>query len=160
VKPDGTALLYAGYIGGTGRDVGSGIAVDATGAAYITGSTNSTDLPVMVGPGLTYNGGGNDAFVAKVKPAGSALDYADGDDGDAVDPTGAAYVTGYTDSGEATSRWRCPDRTHNGGSDAFVAKVSAVVTDSPDCCWPCCPRCRLGTLTHRRTHDEDKSHNT
>ena len=47
VKADGTALVYAGYIGGAGDDVGRGIAVDAAGNAYVTGFTSSdqTTLP-------------------------------------------------------------------------------------------------------------------
>ena len=59
VNAAGTALVYAGYIGGSGDDVGAGIAVDSAGNAYVTGYTNSTEatFPVTVGPDLTYNGG-------------------------------------------------------------------------------------------------------
>jgi hypothetical protein len=62
---------------GTGTDDGPGVAVDATGAAYITGYTDSTQatFPVTVGPDLTHNGD-TDAFVAKVNAAGTALVYA------------------------------------------------------------------------------------
>ena len=70
VNPGGTALVYAGYIGGAGgvgNENGLGIAVDGAGNAYVTGFTRSTEasFPVTVGPDLTFNGGG-DAFVAKV----------------------------------------------------------------------------------------------
>ena len=53
VKADGTGLVYAGYIGGAGSDGGIGIAVDAAGNAYVTGSTAPTEatFPVKVGPG-------------------------------------------------------------------------------------------------------------
>ena len=53
------ALVYAGYIGGSGDDDGYGIAVDGAGNAYVTGFTDSTEatFPVTVGPDLTYNGG-------------------------------------------------------------------------------------------------------
>ena len=111
VNPLGTALIYAGYIGGSGRDIGMGIAVDSTGHAYVTGETNSSEatFPVTVGPDLTFNGF-NDAFVAKVNPSGTALIYAgyiggstlDSGFGIAVDSTGNAYVTGLTQSSEAT----------------------------------------------------------
>ena len=43
VAPDGASLVYAGFIGGSGTDAGPGIAVDAAGAAYVTGCTDSTD---------------------------------------------------------------------------------------------------------------------
>ncbi|KKL20761.1 hypothetical protein LCGC14_2452240 [marine sediment metagenome] len=74
---DPVVLDYAGYIGGSGDDEGNGIAVDASGSAYVTGQTNSTEasFPKTVGPDLTYNGG-SDAFVAKVKADGTGLDYA------------------------------------------------------------------------------------
>ncbi len=134
VKPDGTGLDYAGYIGGSNHDLGTGIAVDSVGAAYVTGYTWSTEVtfPVAVGPDTTHSGVFSDAFVAKVKPDGTGLDYAgyiggsgsDVGNGIAVDSLGAAYVTGYTDSTEATFPVTGgPDTTHNGGLDAFVAKV-------------------------------------
>ncbi len=136
VSAAGTALVYAGYIGGSGVDISAGIAVDSAGNAYVIGQTNSTEasFPVTVGPGLTYNGGSRDAFVAKVNAAGSALVYAgyiggNGNDqgyGIAVDSAGNAYVTGFTDSTEASFPvLGGPDLTYNGGTrDAFVAKVN------------------------------------
>jgi Bacterial Ig-like domain (group 1)/Beta-propeller repeat len=67
VNAAGTGLLYAGYIGGSGRDVGMGIAVDSADNAYATGHTNSTEatFPETGGPDLTFNGN-VDAFVAKI----------------------------------------------------------------------------------------------
>jgi hypothetical protein len=138
VNPSG-ALVYCGYIGGSGGDRGNGIAVDGDGNAYVTGFTTSTDetFPVTVGPGLTYNGGVSDAFVAKVNPLGTALVYCgyiggSGDDqalGIAVDGGGNAYVTGFTTSSEATFPATVgPDLTFNGGADAFVAKVNPLGT--------------------------------
>jgi len=138
VNAAGTALLYCGYIGGSGDDFGLGIAVDGSGNAYITGQTNSTQatFPVTVGPDLTYNGG-NDAFVAKINAAGTALLYCgyiggSGDEegmGIAVDSSGNAYVVGETTSTEATFPVTVgPDLTFNGGNDAFVAKVNAAGT--------------------------------
>src|SRR6266511_623965 len=68
INPTGTALIYAGYIGGSGLDSGHGIAVDTAGNAYVAGLTSSTEatFPVKVGPDATYNGGSQDAFVAKI----------------------------------------------------------------------------------------------
>ena len=68
VNAGGTALAYCGYIGGSGVDQGNGIAVDSAGNAYVTGITASTQttFPVTLGPDLTYNGGGVDAFVVRI----------------------------------------------------------------------------------------------
>jgi len=138
VNASGTALDYCGYIGGSSFEGGNGIAVDSTGNAYITGGTFSTeaDFPVTVGPDLTYNDGfgDSDAFVAKVNAGGTALVYCgyiggserDSGHGIAVDSAGNAYVTGETGSTEADFPVTVgPDLTHNGGFDAFVAKVNA-----------------------------------
>jgi hypothetical protein len=129
VNPDGTALVYAGFLGGSNYDYGSGIAVDASGSAYVTGRTYSSDFPAVVGPDLSYNGGG-DAFVAKVNPDGTALVYAgflgglglDEGWGIAVDASGSAYVTGRTYSSDFPAVVG-PDLSYNGYGDAFVAKV-------------------------------------
>jgi hypothetical protein len=134
VAPGGAGLAYAGFIGGSGDDVGNGITVDTAGAAYVTGRTGSTGttFPATVGPDLTANGG-DDAFVAKVAPAGATLVYAgfiggsgtDVGNGIAVDAAGAAYVTGYTSSAGATFPVTVgPDLTFGGSNDAFVAKLA------------------------------------
>ena len=77
INAAGTGLVYCGYIGGADDDMGLGIAVDAAGNAYVAGSTSSTEatFPVTTGPDLTYNGGAQDAFVAKVNATGTSLDY-------------------------------------------------------------------------------------
>jgi Ca2+-binding RTX toxin-like protein len=136
VRPDGSGLEYAGFIGGSGWDEGLGIAIDAEGAAFVTGSADSSEstFPVVVGPDLAHNGS-TDAFVVKVRPGGTGLEYAgfiggvDSDSGSdiAVDGSGAAYVTGLTWSSEATFPVIVgPDLSYNGQSetDGFVAKVS------------------------------------
>lgn len=135
----GTALIYVGYIGGSGNETGFGIAVDAAGAAYVTGSTTSTeaDFPVVGGPDITANGG-TEAFVAKINAAGTALDYAgfiggsgtDSGRGIAVDSAGAAYVTGVTNSNNLIPAGLSvgPDLTANGGNDGFIVKVNAAGT--------------------------------
>jgi hypothetical protein len=137
---DPAMLVYAGFIGGSGDDSGDDIAVDSAGNAYVTGLTGSTEasLPVTVGPDLTYNGGTFDAFVAKVNPAGTGLIYAgyiggtgdDGGRGIAVDAAGNAYVSGFTQSSQASFPVTVgPDETYNGGLfDAFVAKVDPAGT--------------------------------
>ncbi|WP_437281587.1 SBBP repeat-containing protein [Sorangium sp. So ce375] len=133
VNPAGTALEYAGYIGGARYDVGQGIDVDLAGSAYVSGNTASDELsfPVKIGPSLIYSGA-EDAFVAKVSPSGDKLIYAgyvggtslDGSTGVAVDLVGHAYLTGATSSADFPAVGG-PDLTHNGDFDAFVTKVEA-----------------------------------
>jgi len=145
VNAAGTALVYCGYIGGTGSDGGNGIAVDAAGNAYVTGGTDSDEraFPVKVGPDLTYNGG-SDVFMAKVNAAGTALVYCGYIGGAsvehgfsiAVDTTGSAYVTGRTSSNQQTFPVKVgPNLTYSGGAsgDAFVAKVDARGTGFDYC---------------------------
>jgi hypothetical protein len=137
VAASGTELVYCGYIAGTWW---TNIAVDNSGSAYVTGSSNS-DLPVLGGPDLTFNGG-VDAFIAKVDPAGTGLVYCGyiggaGDDAGSdvvVDVSGNAYVTGGTVSTEATFPVvNGPDLTHNGGYDGFIAKIDASGAALVDC---------------------------
>jgi len=129
LAPSGSSLVYATYLGGSSQDQAYGIAVDASGSAYVTGSTFSTDFPTM-NPYQTYQGG-DDAFVTKLSPTGSSLAYStylggEGTDvgfGIAIDGTRAAYVAGWTMStGFPTSN------QYEGGlgnTDAFVTKVSS-----------------------------------
>jgi len=134
VDATGSTLVYCGYIGGSSSTSVSGIAVDAAGNAYVTGTTRSSNLPVKVGPDLTYNGGSyGDAYVAKVNTAGTTLvycGYIGGKDSDIgsridVDASGNAFVAGRTRSTETSFPVRAgPDLTHNGYYDVFVAKVN------------------------------------
>jgi len=143
VNAAGTGLVYCGFLGGTGLDVGRAIAVNNGGVATITGYTWSGEatFPVTVGPDLTHNGD-FDAFVARVNAAGTGLDYCGylgGSFGDygraiAVDGSGNAFVTGHTFSDEATFPVAVgPDLTHNGRADAFVARVNAAGTGLDYC---------------------------
>src|SRR5262249_44265760 len=128
---DPVVVIYGSFIGGDGDDIGTGIAVDSAGNTYITGSTGSDDLPLKVGPGLSWHGH-DEAFVAKLTPAGNALVYLgyiggnDDDDasGIAVDKDGNAYVTGVTYSSNFPATVG-PALKSGGGADAFIAKVSA-----------------------------------
>lgn len=130
LNPAGTAVVYATYLGGAGSDIARGVAVDGTGATYVTGQTASANFPTA-GPVQAANGGGaNDAFVAKLNPVGGALEYATylGGGADdigravAVDGAGAAYVTGRAGAGFPTATPL--QATSGGGNDAFVAKLA------------------------------------
>lgn len=135
VQEDGKQLVYCGYIGGSSLDRGFAVSVDALGNAYVTGATYSdqASFPVKVGPS-TIHRGDSDAFVAKVQADGSGLVYCgyigggnyDDGSGIAVDEAGNAYIAGTTASTEATFPVLVgPDLSHNGGSDAFVARIQA-----------------------------------
>ncbi|MBX3280016.1 MAG: SBBP repeat-containing protein [Acidobacteria bacterium] len=135
INAAGTALVYAGYIGGASSDHAQGVAVDGDGNAYVVGETfsNQDTFPVFIGPDIEYNGG-QDGFITKINAAGTAIVYSGYIGGNrrdfatrvAVSPAGTAYVTGYTESTETTFPVLVgPDLTHNGGIDAFVARVNA-----------------------------------
>ncbi len=102
----GNALVYSTYLGGSGEDSGLGIAVDASGNAYVMGQTGSTDFPTASPIQAAHGGGLTDAIVTKLNAAGSALVYStylggsanDLGGGIAVDASGNAYVTGFTGS--------------------------------------------------------------
>jgi len=131
VDASGTHLLYCGFIGGSFGETAFGIAIDDMRNVYITGSTNSSDFPVVVGPSLIYKGN-TDAFVAKVDASGTHLLYCgfiggsemDVASGIAVDNYGNAYVTGYTRSSDLPVVIG-PYLFKNGLTDIFVAKISA-----------------------------------
>lgn len=114
LNAEGTELIYSTFLGGSGFDYGYGVAVDAHGNAYITGTTSSSDFPVSSDAwqvDLSSEQCGSDlagqfcssAFVTKVNAAGTALLYSTylggnegglGGNGIAVDAHGSAYVTG------------------------------------------------------------------
>ncbi len=135
LDPTGSALVYSTFLGGSSFDQGIGIAVDATGAAYVTGSAGSANFPTTTGAfDTTYNGSG-DVFVAKLDATGSSLLYstflggssADGGFGIAVDSADSAYVTGFTLSADHPTTPGAFDTTYgDGGRDAFVTKLNAA----------------------------------
>ncbi|HEU0315766.1 MAG TPA: SBBP repeat-containing protein [Solirubrobacteraceae bacterium] len=130
----GTALAYSTFLGDTHYDEGNAIAVDRRGRAVVAGRTVSPNFPAVGGLEPHVVSG---AFVVRLDASGSALGYATvlggaspANHGDtafavAVDPGGAAYVTGVTNSADL-------NLTHpvqaslGGGSDAFVAKIDAA----------------------------------
>ncbi len=130
-KVSGTGvLLWSSYLGGAAVDHGTGVAVDGSGNALVTGATGSTDFPTS-GFDTTYSGG-LDAFVTKVSAAGALVwsSYLGGsaqDDGTAiaVDGSGNALVTGRTQSTDFPTSGGF-DTTYGGDTDAFVTKVSGA----------------------------------
>jgi hypothetical protein len=142
-------LVYSTYLGGSGADGASAIAVDAFGSAYVTGSTSSADFPTLDSLS-TFRPGCSNIFVAKLDPSGSSLSYSTylgppdpaADDSEhlggtfcagqtggglqlAVDGYENAYVTGFTTASDfPTLDALQPERA--GGSDAFVTKIAST----------------------------------
>jgi uncharacterized protein (TIGR03437 family) len=113
INPEATAVIYNTYLGGSGDDIGMALAIDSTGAAYVTGFTDSTNFPTKNST-RRYAGGGTaaamtfhtlgDAFITKLNPAGNALVYStylggnldDAGTAIAVNSAGIAFVAGIT----------------------------------------------------------------
>lgn len=135
IDASGTTILYSGFIGGSSADIASAVAVDGSGRAYVCGTTESSNFPVKVGPGLNYRGK-KDVFVCRVTASGASLDWSGfigGTQDDigswvAIDSSGNAYITGYTAStqGNLFPVKTGPYLSHKGGLDAFVAKVASA----------------------------------
>src|ERR1017187_6482614 len=127
-------LAYSTYLGGTGDDAGYAVAIDSSGNRYIAGYTTSLDVP-GAGSVRPFGGGVYDAVVTKINSAG-AIVYStylggSGDDeafGIAVDSSGNAYITGYTDSTDFPVTAGAYQGSSGGGRDAFVAKLSPTGT--------------------------------
>ena len=127
-------LSYSTYLGGSDVDVGFGIAVDASGNAYVAGITYSTDFPTTAGAFQATSGGDSDVFVTKLNPTGSSIVYStylggsgldDEAVGIAVDTAGNAYVTGLTQSGDFPTTAGAVQPTFGGGFfNTFVAKLN------------------------------------
>jgi hypothetical protein len=130
----GTALIYSTYLGGSGVDVGQGIAIDKHGNAYVAGTTRSSDFPLVNPLQASFNG--DDAFVVKINANGTALVFStylgggggfNGAKAIAVDGAGNSYVTGITSS-PSFPTFNALDGTEKGFTDAFVSKINAAGT--------------------------------
>jgi hypothetical protein len=132
-------LSYSTYLGGSLQDFGSGIAIDSSGNAYITGEAFSFDFPTANALQPVNKGGGFDpanVFITKINPKGTALVFStylgglgrDAGFGVAVDPSGNVYVTGAANSGDfPTVNALEPNSTACcgvNGTTGFVAKLN------------------------------------
>ncbi|MGD8509732.1 MAG: SBBP repeat-containing protein, partial [Syntrophobacterales bacterium] len=132
-NPDGSVLVYSTYLGGSGEDRGNDIAVDNSGNAYITGSTQSTNFPTTTGAFQENQRSFQDAFVTKLDSDGSDLIYStylggllndDSGNGIAVDSSGNAYVTGFTQSASFPTTTGAFQENQRSFQDAFVTKLN------------------------------------
>ena len=132
LSASGGSLVYSTYLGGIYQDEGLGIAVDGSGSAYVIGYTSSSDFPTVNPYDGSFNGS-YDVFVTKLSASGGSLVYStylggiyqDEGHGIAVDGSGSAYVTGYTQSSDFPTV-NPYDGSWNGFHDVFVSKLSDV----------------------------------
>lgn len=142
LSASGSSVVYSTYLGGSGDDFGKGIALDASGNAYVTGYTDSADFPLLSPFQPNYSGGNCgsaadpvpcfDAFVAKLNSSGSALVYStylggSGQDlaaGVALDAAGEATIVGSTSSRDFPITAGALQTSFAGGTlDAFVTRL-------------------------------------
>jgi hypothetical protein len=138
LSPDGTEVDWVAVFGGSRVDQPTGIAVDPSGAVYLTGFTNSHDLPVTPGAFDTSTASDDRAsgFVTKLAPGGQAIEYSTYLGGDepspqsemgrdiAVDGDGAAYVSGTTSSADFPTTASAFQPAIGGNVDGFVTKFT------------------------------------
>ena len=132
----GTALVYSTFLGASGNDGGSGIAINAAGNAYVTGFTDSSNFPVTPGAFQTTKGAGLDSFVTEVSTAGNSLAYSTylGGNGTdfgndiALDSAGNASVVGLTGSTDFPTTADAIQSAYGGNIDAFITRLNAAGT--------------------------------
>ena len=126
----GNALIYSSYLGGSAVETGYAITVDPTDNATIVGDTNSINLPVTQGAFQPRSGGGQDAFVAQVPPAGAPLTILTYLGGNGQDHASSVFVAagggikvgGYTWSSNFPTV--LPWQSHSGGGqDGFLTRM-------------------------------------
>ncbi len=134
INPEGTALVYSTFFGGSRQDEAFGLAIDRVGRAHITGYTTSENFPAVnaLQPEVHLSDGifSGDAFVAKLRPDGDGLEFStpwggtsrDIGKGIAVDPAGYIYVTGWTGSNFPAVNAIYP--LNRGVRDAFLMKLA------------------------------------
>jgi Beta-propeller repeat len=133
----GSALLYSTFLGGLDSDQGYGLAIDGNGNAYVTGETHYFNFPTTPGAYDTTYNGYYDVFITKLNSSGSALLYStflggSGDEsgyGVAVDGSGNAYITGYTESSNFPTTSGAYDTSHGGATDIFITKIPTGYAD-------------------------------
>ena len=131
----GTALVYSTFLGGTGFDVATKVAIDAGGNAYVTGRAEA-GFPITAGAFQTSFNGGGDAFVTKLNPTGTTAVYStflggtgnDSGNGIAVNAAGNAFVAGSTDSPNFPVTPGAFQTMQAMGTDAFVTELNTAGT--------------------------------
>ncbi|GMK41265.1 hypothetical protein PCCS19_43210 [Paenibacillus sp. CCS19] len=130
LSANGGSLIYSTFLGGEGVDTGFAIAVNSIGNAYVAGGTSSVNFPVIneIQPFIANE----HAFVSKLDPSGSSLEYStllgghglDEARGIAVDGSGDAYVTGSTTSPDFPTTPGAFQISLTGVIAVFVSRIS------------------------------------
>jgi Beta-propeller repeat len=126
-------LFYATYLGGTGDDAGTGIAVAPNGTIAVVGWTKSTDF-LSSGGWQASNSGGQDAFVVMIdttQSAGATIAYStylggsgwDTANSVAAAPDSTIWVTGVTYSGDFPMTGNSYQSNYQTGGDVFLAHL-------------------------------------
>ena len=144
LDPTGSTLLYSTYLSGSGSDSLSAIALDTNNAAYITGSTTSTDFPIVLATAIQNSnnstGSQGTAFLSKIDSAQSGTPslvystYLGGTKQDlgqavAVDAAFNAYIVGTTSSTDFPQpavKNGFQQTLKNPSSNAFVARIDTT----------------------------------
>jgi len=128
LDPTATKLFYSTYLGGSGQDNATAIAVDAEGNAYVTGFTNSSDFPVREAAQPTKRGEFN-AFITKLDPSGAILkstffggSVSDYGSSIAIDDANNVYLAGLATSPNLPTV-NAIQPSNGGFADAYIAKV-------------------------------------
>jgi hypothetical protein len=132
LSASGSKLRYSTFIGGSGADGAHDGWLDPSSNFYIDGFTESADFPTTPGAVQPSYAGGRDAFVAKVNPSGTALDFATYVGGSGfedvfdltIDRHGNVYVPGPTTSPDFPTTAHAFQPTYQGGEgDGYVIKL-------------------------------------
>ncbi len=132
----GGSIAWSTYLGGSGDEIGWGLALDPAGNVAVVGQTNSTNFPTTTGAYDTTLGGARDAFVTKIDAAGNLLwsTYfggatggvgADHAEGVAMDSAGNVFISGSTQSSDLPTTTGAYSTIHRGSDDVFVAKFTS-----------------------------------
>lgn len=134
----GTALLYSTFLSGSGIDAANGITLDASGDAFVVGTTSSMDFPITTGALQTKNKASQTTgFVTRLNSTGTSLIYSTyfggstwtSVNGVAVDGSGNAYLTGGTEDANfpttpGSYETAAPVKAVGNLSSAFIAKLN------------------------------------
>ena len=130
--PDGAALAFSTFLGGTGGDYGRGIALDAGRNVYLTGYTDSKDFVTKNPFHAAYAGGTADSIAVKLNSSGSAVLFSsflggsayERGRGIAVDPAGNVYVSGRTESRDFPTTQSLNNKFGGGPNDGYLVKLT------------------------------------